>query len=300
MLKSLIKPVYHFTHDALYATSSLNPFFKKSNAGKKVLKGFIGDEHLNNPALDDALETQLASEGIEVKHHTININEYYNYLSTANYPKDYYGGGFDPKNNFTEKTLEHFVTTEIIPFKPDTIYMDVAACTSPFSDIVKNIFGVKTTYKQDLVYPRGMHENKIGGYAHETGLPDNSIDAITLHCSLEHFEGNSDELFFKEVNRILKPEGKCIILPFYFAHTYTIHIDPAFNFLRNHHPIIDKEAELRYCNWYQFHSRHYDVTRLKKRIINNLPDCNISLHRVTNFRNVDARCYLRWILEISK
>ncbi|MBK8845066.1 MAG: hypothetical protein IPO27_00350 [Bacteroidetes bacterium] len=91
-----------------------------------------------------------------------------------------------------------------------------------------------------------------------------------------------------------------MILPFYVAHTYTIHIDPAFNLLRNHHPVIDSEAELRYCNWYQFHSRHYDVARLKSRIISQLPECELAMHRITNFRDVWEHSYLRWVLEITK
>ncbi len=290
MFKQLVKPLYRLSHDFLYATSDINPLIKHSCNDKPIIKGFIGDEHLENPALDDELEKQLQAENIPVLHHTINIEAYNKYLQKAGYPKDYYGGGFDPENNFTEKTLEHYVTTELIPFNSKSVFMDVAACTSPFSEIVKQLYGVQKAYKQDLVYPKGMHSDKIGGYAHETGLPDNSIDAITLHCSLEHFEGNTDELFFKEVNRILKPAGKAVILPFYFAHAYTIHVDPAFNLLRNHHPVIDNEAELRYCNWYQFHSRHYDVKQF----------CNITLYRVLNFRNVDKSCYLRWILAIEK
>ena len=300
MLKRLLKPVYKLTHDLIFATAFINPLFKKTHAGKKVVKGFIGDEHLSNPKLDDELEYLLAESKINVKRHNINIESYHKYIAAAKYPQSYYGGGTDPENNFIEKSLEHYVTTELVTLSHETVFMDVAACTSPFSDIVKNLFGVKTSYQQDLVYEKGIHGNKIGGYAHETGLPSNSIDVITLHCSLEHFEGNSDELFFAEVNRLLKPGGQCIILPFYFAHTYTIHVDPAFNLLRNHHPVIDEAAQLRYCNWYQFHSRHYDVAQLKKRIINQMPSCSVTLHRVMNFRDVDARCYLRWILEIRK
>lgn len=299
-MKKLIKPIYRLTHDFLFAFALANPFFKQHHNHKKVVKGFIGDEHLSNPELDKKLVEQLQADGITVKHHTINIDAYHNYLKKADYPVTYYGGGFDSQNNFTEKTLEHFVTTEFISFKPETVFLDVAACTSPFYLITRKLFGVQKSYQQDLIYPKGIHGDKIGGYGHETGLPDNSIDAITLHCSLEHFEGNSDMLFFAEVNRILSKGGKAIILPFYFAHTYTIHIDPAFNLLRNHHPVIDEEANLHYCNWYQFHSRHYDVKRLQSRIISQLKQCDVTLHLVQNFRDVDTNCYLRWVLEIEK
>ncbi|HRC32824.1 MAG TPA: methyltransferase domain-containing protein [Bacteroidia bacterium] len=299
MIKAIVKPVYNAMHDLLYATSGINPFFKHTHNNKPVVKGFVGDDHLADPTLDDVLEKQLLHANIPVSHFHININGYKDYLQKANYPSDYYGGQ-PGQNNFTEKTLEHFVGTCFIPFTRDMVFMDVAACTSPFSSIAQKVFGVQKVYQQDLIYPKGINGNKIGGYAHETTLPSNSVDAITLHCSLEHFEGDTDKLFFAEVNRILKTGGKAVILPFYFAHTYTIHIDPAFNLLRNHHPIIDAEADLHYCNWYQYHSRHYDVMQVQKRIASQMPDCSIKLFRVDNFREVWDKSYLRWILEITK
>ena len=58
-MKQLIKPLYRLLHDFLFATSSLNPFFKQHHNHKKVTKGFIGDEHLDNPALDEKLLSDL-------------------------------------------------------------------------------------------------------------------------------------------------------------------------------------------------------------------------------------------------
>ena len=178
---------------------------------------------------------------------------------------------------------------------PETVFVDIAACTSPFYQIVRKLYGTPHTYQQDLIFPKGLHGDRIGGWAHELHLPDNSVDAITLHCSLEHFEGDSDSLFFKELARVLKPGGRAVILPFYLAHTYTIHVDPAYNLLKSHRPKIDPAAQLRYCNWYQFFSRHYDPVALQRRILNQAPELKISLYRVTNFRDVDPKCYLRWI-----
>ncbi|MBK8845065.1 MAG: hypothetical protein IPO27_00345 [Bacteroidetes bacterium] len=194
MLKQIAEPAYHALHDALYATWHLNPFFKKEHGNKKIMNGFIGDEHLDNPTLDDILFEKLKSQSITCRQHALNKSAYKEYIAATAYPADYYGGQ-PGKNNFTEKTLEHYTTFEFIDFEKVSCFVDIAACTSPFAEIVEQKYKVPQVYKQDLVYPRGIKGNKIGGYAHETNLPSGSVDAITLHCSLEHFEGDSDKQF---------------------------------------------------------------------------------------------------------
>ena len=187
------------------------------------------------------------------------------------------------------------MSTEFIEFGPDTVFVDIAACTSPFHQIVRQQFGCKQTYQQDLIFPKGIHGDKIGGWAHELLLPDQSVDAVTLHCSLEHFEGNSDTLFFQELERVLKPGGRAVVLPFYLAREYTIHVDPAYNFLKFHRPALDPQANLRYCNWSQFFSRHYDPLALQRRILQAAPQLTLTLYKVENFREVHPNCYLRFV-----
>ncbi|MCB0840396.1 MAG: methyltransferase domain-containing protein [Bacteroidetes bacterium] len=295
MIRKIIKPVYHFSHDLLFQTSHLNPFWKKEHGGKPVIKGHISAEHLADTRLDDQLVDQLKVNDIKVKEYTIDVKGYHSYIKKVNYPESYYGGGLDSEANFTEKTLEHYVSTDFISFDSHTVFIDVAACTSPFYQIVRRLYGTSQTYQQDLIYPKGLHGDKIGGYASELFLPDESVDGITLHCSLEHFEGNSDTEFFQELERVLRPGGKAVILPFYLAGEYTIHVDPAYNLLKWHRPKIDPKARLRYCNWYQFFSRHYDPVALKERIIQKAPKLDLTVYRVTNFKEVDPSCYLRFI-----
>lgn len=298
-MKKVLHASYHFIHDLLFLTIAYNPFFRKHFKGKKIKKGFIADEHLTNPELDEVLIKDLKNLGIKTSRHRINMGAYKKYLSKASYPRTYFGGG-DEKNNFTEKTLEHYVSTEFIEFKPKTTFIDIAACTSPFYQLVKILFGVKVSYQQDLIFKKGLHGNKIGGSASALPLHDNSVDAATLHCSLEHFENNHDTEFFLEMNRVLKQGGKVVVLPFYLAYEYTIHIDPIFNFLRFHHPKRDPEAQLRYCNWYQHHSRHYSPVALKKRILNNVPNLELEIFKVENFREINDLCYLRFVGVFTK
>lgn len=293
MFKQLLKPVYRASHDLLNACQ---PLWPQEHGGLPVGKGHISDEHLADPGLDDLLARQFQQGGIPVIDYRIDVSGYHAYVGAADYPADYYGGGTNAvANNFIEKTLEHYVSLDFLDLQPDEVFIDIAACTSPFYRMVKQRYGLKRAYQQDLVYPKGLHGDKMGGYASELGLPDESVSAVSLHCSLEHFEGNSDTAFFQELERVLKPGGRAIILPFYLAHTYTIHVDPAYNLLKGHRPRLDPKAQLRHCDWYQFFSRHYDPVALQERVLDPAPGLKLRLHRVRNFREVHPTCYLRWI-----
>lgn len=295
----LAKPAYRLAHDGL------NFAYRKSwthYGGKRIGKGHISDEHLQNPTLDDALEADLIASGIPVSHHTINQEGYWKYRKAAPYPPDYFGGGNDPKRNFTEKTLEHYLSSELKDLSACKVLVDVAAATSPWAEVAQHFWPHLTTWKQDLVYPKNQHteSKQLGGYAHEMNLPSNHVDLITLHCSLEHFEGNSDSLFFETAQRVLAPGGTLIIHPFYIASEYTIHIDPAYNLLHRHRPQLDPQARLRIASWYQYFSRHYDVSTLKSRILQHCPQLQPRLVRIDNFRDVAENCYLRWVLLLEK
>ncbi len=294
-MKALLRPFYNVAHDLLFDRMDYHPFFRKKRNGQLIRHGFVSDEHLKDPALDEALLIALQDAGISTGTFSIDIPAYQQYLKDSAYPASYYGGGFDPENNFTEKTLEHFVSLSFLNLSAEKVFIDVAAATSPFCSIVKNRYKLKRAYQQDLVYSKGLHGEKIGGYAHEIPLPDESVDAVSLHCSLEHFENHSDTGFFKTLERILKHGGRCVVLPFYLAGRYTIHLDPAFNLMHAHHPPVDPLAELRYCKWKQYHSRHYDPAALRRRILDVCPRLQLTVYRVLNFRQVDSSCYLRFV-----
>lgn len=296
-MKSIVKALYHWTHDTLFNTLDRNPFFPSEYNDKKVKIGHISTEHLEDSKLDDILVQTLQAFNIPVENFEINIDGYHSYMESSKYSDSYFGGGKDPKRNFTEKTLEHYVSTKFMNLYPNARFIDIAACDSPFYKIIKDKYKMSESYQQDLVYPKGLKNDKIGGFGHELPFEENSIDAVTLHCSLEHFEGNSDTLFFKTLEKQLKPGGVAVVLPFYIANEYTIHVDPIFNLLRRHKVSYDKSARfrLRYANWYQFYSRHYDPQAILERILIPCPNLELTIYRVQNFRDVDERCYLRFI-----
>jgi SAM-dependent methyltransferase len=294
---SLIKKIYNGLHKSLHSHIDSLPFLPKKYLGKPILKGHISAKHLENPELDDDLVEKLKETGIKVNDFLINTEGYRHYIEAANYSKSYYGGGFDPTQNFIEKTLEHYVSLSFLPLHEGALFMDIAAATSPFSDIIRSKYPVSKSYKQDLIFPKGVENNRVGGDASHIPLPNDSIDGATLHCSLEHFEGTSDTLFFQEITRILKPNGCVVVLPFYLASEYTNHTDPIFNLLRGHkvHLDDDPRVQLRYATWKQFFSRHYDTQALHERILSNVKGLELTVYRVRNFKEVDESCYLRFI-----
>ncbi|MFC2113729.1 methyltransferase domain-containing protein [Bacteroidota bacterium] len=293
MFKAIIRNAYHIIHFLLFKGFVVCK-------GKHVKTGHISSEHLEHPELDEKLLQGLNEIGITTRQFTIDKKGYYDYLKQASYPESYYGGGLDPGQNFTEKTLEHYVSLKYLDLTKDAVFIDMAACSSPFYQIVTRTLGIEQVYQQDLIFPKGVHGDQIGGYASAIPFADNSVDAVTLHCSLEHFEGTSDIEFFQEMQRVLKPGGRIIILPFYIAYEYTIHVDPAFNLIKFHKPKVDSAASLRYCDWFQYFSRHYDVKTLKERILDKVPGLELEVFKVTNFREIHPSTYLRFVAVFTK
>lgn len=115
------------------------------------------------------------------------------------------------------KRLEHFVSFEIFGLCWDEnggrVYLDVAACHSPVSKIIKDYYKAGDAYRQDLNYPPGVNGDIIGSNASSIPLPSDSLHGITAHNSWEHFEGTSDRDFLKESERLLRTGGKLCIIP---------------------------------------------------------------------------------------
>ncbi len=292
-----VRPIYRGLHDLIFKNLLVYPFFPQRHNGRDVLRRHVSGEHLEDPSLDDALFHTLRKAGIKVEEYFIDGAGFAGYLSQTDYPAAYYGGGLDPRLNFVEKALEHYVSLDFLGLRPGDTFIDVAASNSPFHQIIKDRFPGIRAYQQDLIFPPGVHAHRIGGPAGEIPLSPASVRAVTLHCALEHFEGEDDMAFFRRMEKILVPGGRVVVLPFYLAREYTIHVDPAFNLLRGHRVRFDRSDRyrLRYADWYQHFSRHYDVDALLRRIVRKAPGLEPRIYRVRNFRQVHPGSYLRWI-----
>jgi hypothetical protein len=98
-------------------------------------------------------------------------------------------------------------------------FIDVAAGSSPYADILHRELGL-ATFRMDLSYPAGISGRDIGVDAGDTRLPCGFATAMALHCSYECFMGDADVRFVREAARILAPGGRYVITPLYLGTTF--------------------------------------------------------------------------------
>ena len=259
-----------------------NYYYKKFEGPK--MRSFI-----DNSDYIKEIEKELIANKIDVHYYNIDLTEYYQYLNDAKYHEyPYLRDGKD--KNFPEKSLEHFLAYKLLNLKKNDVYIDIANAGSPTPEIYKKLSSC-ATYRQDLIFPNGLNGNIIGGDAGNMPISNGFATKMALHCSFEHFEGDSDMLFIKEANRILRPGGKLCILPLYLFTRYAIQTDPAYSSLKKY----EKNA-IYYCakGYGNKHGRFYDVTNFINRIVNNMGDLRLKVFRLENVKEVDADCYLHF------
>lgn len=243
------------------------------------------------------IRQQLETLGITVHSIRVNLQEYDTYVKAAHYPEDYYGGGLYPGCNFEEKALEHFMSIKCLEITSSDIVLDVAALTSPFSDIVKQMYGC-VAYKLDQTYVPGVHGATIGSNAVTVPLPDNSASKIVLHCSFEHFENDRDIIFMKEADRLLCKHGKLCILPIHFGHADFFLTDPCMShrgirWMRGEKVVYLRNFRNRYARFYSPHS-------FKKRIMGAMDNLSLKMFYVENNEEAGATTNLKFIALFEK
>jgi len=113
-----------------------------------------------------------------------------------------------------EKKLEYYASSQLLNLSAGDRFVDIASQSSPFPAFVQRTTGCEA-YRQDLNYKPGLHGREIGCDASAIPVPDGFFTKMTLHCSFEHFEGDSDTGFVREAARTLAPGGKVCIIPLY-------------------------------------------------------------------------------------
>ncbi len=233
---------------------------------------------------------QLREAGVALVDYRIDVADFRAYLDRAQYRRfpDYYAGGRAPY--FFEKALEHYLAAKLLALSPDDVYLDIASGRSPAPDVYKRIVGCQT-YRQDLTFPAGIKDARIGGDAARLPLPDGFATKMALHCSFEHFEGDTDVAFLREAARVLRPGGQLCILPLYLSSRYVIYTDPVVS----HSGLaFDSDAIIYAQKGYgNRFGRLYDVGHLLSRLGSNLGSLALTIYAVQNETEVDENCYLK-------
>ena len=252
----------------------------------------------NNYKIQKYIITDLKNRGFRLVNLKIDIKDYKKYVRQAKYQDFPYYYNVVIRNNFFEKTLEHYVTAKLLSLSNKDVYIDVANADAPTVEIYSRLYGCKS-YRQDLLYQKGIKGNVIGGDAGNMSVKDGFATKMALHCCFEHFEGNSDINFIKETNRVLQSGGKLCIAPLYLFKKYAIQTDPAT--LQKKGIPFESDAVL-YCakGFGQQHSRHYDAAHLMERIKKNLKNLKLTIYVVNNEKEIDKSCYVKFVALFEK
>lgn len=247
------------------------------------------------PLVVETITADLARRGFPVEEIAIDPAAYRAYFAAARYAErypDYYSF------NLPEKSLEHFVAATLLELGPADVYIDIASEHSPVPEIYAQLFGC-VSYRQDLAYPEGLHGDRIGGDAAAMPVPDGFATKMALHCSFEHFEGDADMRFVREIKRVLRAGGRVCFAPLYLCDRYGVLTDPAVAVAE--HVSFEPDA-LVYCKpgWGNRHGRMYDAAHLESRIRRNLAGMQLKLYRIVNATAVDPSCYLQFAAVISR
>ena len=230
----------------------------------------------------------LANIGYKPEVWHLQRDDYLSYCKNADYEgRKYYAVG---TSFIWKKTLEHYLSTQMLKLEPDDVFIDVASDQSVLPEIVGDLYGVRGLYRQDLIYKPGIHGNTIGGNAADMSVPNGFASKLALHNSFEHFEGDSDSGFIREAARILRPGGRFVIVPIYVGLSYYY----LSSYFRSRWGVpIDKDAE--WCLQkgqlqLQRHCRMYDVEHLKSRVLDFCDPFEIKIFHIPNVREIHPFC----------
>jgi hypothetical protein len=186
----------------------------------------------------------------------------------------------------------------LLELSADDVYVDIASEHSPVPELYTEQFGC-TSYRQDLAYPSGMQGDRIGGDAGAMPVPDGFASKMALHYSFEHFEGDADIRFIREVRRVLRGGGKVCFAPLYLFHEFVNQAGPAAA-IKQRVSFDDGAIVYAKPGWRHGFARFYDPQHLASRIRANAGDLEMVIYRVTNAREIDPSCYLKFVLLVTK
>ncbi len=251
----------------------------------------------------DLVENTLRSFGVDISDYDLSkdLDSFNRFIGETEYTGDYqlYGGA--ERHCFLEKALEHFVSLKFVDLNKDDVCIDVGSCKSVFPKFVERISGA-TCYAQDLVYPDGVSAKTIGSSADSIPLADNSVSAMFLHCTFEHFEGLTDSGYIRECGRLLKKGGKTVILPLYLNQNYC-NITGETDANKRSEINFDPDSSY-YCvipEWKNRFGRHYSAEAFLNRVFNPAQEMGllVKLYRCKNWESIDTRLWLRWVLVLE-
>jgi SAM-dependent methyltransferase len=243
-----------------------------------------------SPGIVQAILEMAREEGIDFSSFEIDPEAFYRYVADAQYItryEDYY------RDNRLEKMLEHYVALKLLKVNNSDVFLDIASESSPVAEIYSRLTG-STCFSQDIMYPDGIHDHRIGGDACFMPVPDGFAMKASLTCSLEHFEEDSDSRLFRELARVIKPGGAVCVVPLYLFVEAVTQTDPAVSVPSK---VLFDQGNTIYCaeGWGNRHGRFYSPQSFVKRVLNPAKDSfRFDLYHLKNTTEIDQSIYARF------
>jgi ubiquinone/menaquinone biosynthesis C-methylase UbiE len=173
-----------------------------------------------------------------------------------------------------KKGLEFFFSSYLLDITSSDVLLDAAGGRSNYLKAVRFNSNLEILYLTDHIYD-GVKQlddgiKICGGDISAIHLDNESIDKIACHHAFEHFQEEKDIAFIKESYRLLKSNGKLVIIPLFLTDKYIEcwNIDIKNKFDNNAELIIDKSASIPGADDDGHFARFYDNKNLITRIIN--------------------------------
>lgn len=168
--------------------------------------------------------------GVAVENREIDLARFDLWYAEKDYAKRFpqFGKAYPNEDMRKKKALEHWLTLDAVEGHVDSL-IDVSGGASPFCELARDEYGasVKAYHleapQDELGVKPGVSGEVIGASPDDIPLPDGSISLICAHNAVERFDGESYFGFFKEAERLLKPNGEVFVAPLFVARrTYVL------------------------------------------------------------------------------
>jgi hypothetical protein len=181
-----------------------------------------------------------------------------------------------------KKLLEFYISFRLLEPCDEHVVMDAAGgakgylatltCRKKILQDIRIGAGTRSALGPGVAY--------VEGDAGAIALPDASVDRISTHHSFEHFQGDSDTGFVREVQRLLAPQGRCCIVPLFMAKRYaeiTDQLSMRYRFDARSRRVIDPTATIPGSDYSGHYARVYDVEAFRRRIVDAIDSSSFRL-----------------------
>ena len=246
-----------------------------------------------------AITDSCADAGILMEKKSVPLDDFLEFVREVDYQRRYPQYLSFYRHAIRKKVFEQFLTLQTLVLSPNDVFMDVASEISPFAEIVKRMTGC-SAFVQDLSFEPGVQGNRIGSPASSIPLENETITAMSVHCSLEHFEGNEDIGFVQEAARLLVPGGKLLIVPLYIWSEPLNCFDP-YLARKNGVPLEEGSVKLPLWNYGNRFMRYYSLETLRTRVLEvAAPFFESRIIFVENYDDIDPLGYVAFALHMVR